>query len=74
MAAPHLVGYILLRSKLNLAHRQRCVNVYQCQSQCPHRVSAGICVTEKLRNWFVGDPDFNKSHVLHVFQTDRGTM
>jgi len=54
MAAPHLVGYILLRYKLNLAHRERCVNVYQCQSKCPPQGVGSICITEKLRDRFVG--------------------
>ena len=64
--AAHL-GYILLRYKLNLAHREHCVNVYQCQSECPPQGVGSICITEKLRNWFVGGSRLNESHVLHVF-------
>jgi hypothetical protein len=35
MAAPASRRYILLRYKLNLAHRGRCVNAYPYQGMCP---------------------------------------
>jgi hypothetical protein len=61
MAAPASRRYILLRYQLNLAHRERCVNVYQYQGMCPSpgwvtqaEDVGSICIAEKLRNWFVG--------------------
>jgi hypothetical protein len=67
MAAQHLVGYILLRYKLNLAQGNAALMFINSKSVPPQGVGSS-CVTEKLRNWFMGIQTFNESHVVHVFQ------
>jgi hypothetical protein len=68
MAAQHLVGYILLRYKLNLAQGNAASMFYQCQSKCPHRVSAVFVSLKSYAIGLWGIQTFNESHVLHVFQ------
>ena len=68
MAAQHLVGYILLRYKLNLAQGNAALMFINVKVSAPTGCRQYLCPLKSYAIGLWGIQTFNESHVLHVFQ------